>query len=75
MIYILVLPLKKIYCSPSAINQKTDFPAPFQTDTLLYSMRETPRSGGYEGLTHTASSENSSEVREDRQISCQYDGT
>jgi len=52
MIYILVLPLKKIYCSPSAINQKTNFPAPSQTGTLLYSTRETPQSGGYEGLTH-----------------------
>jgi len=44
MIYILVFPLKKIYGSPSAVNQRTDFPAPSQTDALLYNMRESPQS-------------------------------
>lgn len=44
MIYILVFPLRKIYGSLSAINQETEFPAPSQTDTLLYNMRESPQS-------------------------------
>lgn len=44
MIYILVFPLKKIYGSPSAVNQRSDFPAPSQTDALLYNMRESPQS-------------------------------
>lgn len=49
MIYILVLPLKEIYCSSSAINQKPNFPAASQTETLLYSKRETPQRAAYEG--------------------------
>lgn len=70
MIYILVLPLKGIYCSSSAINQKPNFPAASQTETLLYSMREEQ----HMRVSTQASLDNISELGEERQISCQYAG-